>query len=99
MDQVRSLIPKDALGVGIGMPELYYQLGWDPQVYLMDFADAVSSAEVFGMQAHEIDVALKTRDFYIAMEGTEYNNPEFEAKGTIPTQDFTLIYYERIHGE
>ena len=37
--KIRSDVPADTFAVGMGVPQLYYELGWDPQIYPTDFPD------------------------------------------------------------
>ena len=39
LEEIREEIPKDTFAIGKGVPQLYYELGWDPQIYPIDSPD------------------------------------------------------------
>ena len=39
LNKIRQDVPSDTFAVGMGVPQLYYELGWDPQIYPTDFPD------------------------------------------------------------
>ena len=39
LEEIREEVPKDTFAIGKGVPQLYYELGWDPQIYPIDSPD------------------------------------------------------------
>lgn len=95
LQAVRDSVPENTVAFGVGMPEICYQLGWDPQVHMMDWTDDSSEA-VHEDMVRVIDEALISQDAYMMIVDSDYHNPDFELTNTIKTNDFIIEYYERI---
>ena len=39
IELISKEVPPDTFAYGMGVPQLYYKLGWDPQIYPTDFPD------------------------------------------------------------
>lgn len=50
-----EMIPKDTPAAGAGLSDIYSVLGWDPQIYIMDWADWMCSDEIINYALEEIN--------------------------------------------
>ncbi len=51
--EVAREVPKDTLAYGIGLPQIYYELGWDPQIFPTDFPDMNDENREYIREARE----------------------------------------------
>ena len=63
-------VPKDTLAYGIGIPQIYYELGWDPQIYPTDFPDMNDENLAYIREAREGADAVFISRKLIDPEGT-----------------------------
>lgn len=69
VDTVQKEIPKDTLGIGIGVPELYSYLGWDTGYYGIDVPDFPIGTDEAKAYAYEL--LSETDEVFIAEYGLE----------------------------
>ena len=83
-------IPRDTLAFGTGMPELYYYLGWDPQIAIGDWSDM----NHYGVE--EVDRKVSEAESFVMMDGIGYPVPEdFFVVKQVATENFSCTYYMR----
>lgn len=90
---LQNRVPKDTLAFGTGMPELYYEMGWNPQIAITDWSDM----NYYSMT--EVKQVLELHDSFIMMENTKIDIPdEFVLVDRIETKDFVCVYYQKQKG-
>lgn len=83
-------VPENTLAFGTGIPELYYQLGWDPGIAITDWSD------MNHYSLEEITRKVNETDAFVMMDGTAWNVPEnFQPVQQIATDVFTCTYYRK----
>lgn len=83
-------IPQNTLAFGIGIPELYYQMGWDTQLSITDWPDMNQYSR------EEVERKIGEEDAFVMMDGTNFDVPEeFKPLKQVITTDFTCTYYVR----
>lgn len=87
--ETKQRVPKDTLAFGIGMPELYYQLGWDEQIPAIDWTDMPSGA------MEVVKRAVDQENSFLMTDGTAFEDADFELTDQFGIQDYTLNYYQR----
>lgn len=91
-EEVKDKVPKDTLAFGVGIPELYYQLGWDSQIPAIDWTWQDVSPDAFSLA----ESAVSQSDSYITTDGTDFTDDDFVLVDQIGNVSFTLNYYKRV---
>lgn len=90
MEMFVQNVPENTLAFGTGMPELYYQLGWDPGIAITDWSD------MNHYSLEEVTRKVNETDAFVMMDGTAWNVPEnFQPVQQIATDVFTCTYYRK----
>lgn len=69
ISSIRDEVPEDTFAVGMGIPQLYYQLGWNPQIYPTDYPDMNKENWRFVKERIIEEDAVFTSDPKIVPEG------------------------------
>ncbi len=89
LETFQETIPESTPAFGLGIPTLYYYLGWDTHSYTLDFSDMNEYV------LKEIHDNMYNQDSFVCAEIIE-ENEVYELVQTISTNDFTYYYYKRI---
>lgn len=66
-EEIKTFVPENVTGAGVGISDLYSLLGWDNDIKVMDYADFAScpsQVEYVKVQLSEVEVALIQKDTY-----------------------------------
>lgn len=88
LEDVRKGVPKDTFAIGKGVPLLYYELGWDPQIYPIDSPDINDENRRFIQEKIQDESAVFTSRRDLIPE-------DFEIKSTYILGSVQFWYYEK----
>lgn len=99
IDEMSQIIPPDTPAIGKGVTELYSLLGWDTQIYTMDFSDIEISKKA---TQHAYESALAEEKILLSADAitilqNKYSGFEqhFEIKNTFQCQGYVWYYCEK----
>ena len=89
IEKIRATVPENTFAFGFCIPEVYYQLGWDNALTMIDWSDINDLNEAYAMeQAAGHDSVL--------ISGVDFENPDYRKVSTVTIDPYDFILYERI---
>lgn len=90
VEELKEIVPEDTLAFGLCIPELYYELGWDTQVYITDWADM----NIHSLQ--EVQRKIDSSNSFVMRDGIDVDTEGFRVESQINIMDgFSCSYYVR----
>ena len=91
IEEIRAKVPEDTFAFGFCVPEIYYQLGWDNALPMIDWSDINDLNREYAME----EAAKHDR---VLISGVDFENKDYKAVQKIEIDPYEFILYEKTDG-